>query len=156
VCWQTDDRGYRSTPPSGEYRNSKADFSAAPSGAQPRKTPPRHASASAGSRLSPTAMTASPAPCGSRRSASQQGVARFCEVWTYGAGWVTLMFERVAGAAALGTNGPEKLRGRGWIRMRIRCMKYKRIWKLDNRRLKRRHIQHMGFVTCREVYVSAR
>jgi RNA-directed DNA polymerase len=43
-----------------------------------------------------------------------------------------------------------------WIRMRIRCMKYKRIWKTDNRRLKRRHIQRMGFVTCREVYLSAR
>jgi group II intron reverse transcriptase/maturase len=43
-----------------------------------------------------------------------------------------------------------------WIRMRIRCMKYKRIWKSDNRRLKRRHIAHMGFVTCREVYVSAK
>ena len=43
-----------------------------------------------------------------------------------------------------------------WIRMRIRCMKYKRIWKSDNRRLKRRHIVHMGFMTCREVYLSAR
>lgn len=43
-----------------------------------------------------------------------------------------------------------------WIRMRIRCMKYKRIWKTDNRRLKRRHIRRMGFVTCREVYLSAR
>jgi RNA-directed DNA polymerase len=43
-----------------------------------------------------------------------------------------------------------------WIRMRIRCMKYKRIWKSDNRRLKRRHIAHMGFMTCREVYLSAR
>jgi RNA-directed DNA polymerase len=43
-----------------------------------------------------------------------------------------------------------------WIRMRIRCMKYKRIWKTDNRRLKRRHIQRMGFVLCREVYLSAR
>jgi RNA-directed DNA polymerase len=43
-----------------------------------------------------------------------------------------------------------------WIRMRIRCMKYKRLWKTDNRRLKRRHIQRMGFVLCREVYLSAR
>jgi RNA-directed DNA polymerase len=43
-----------------------------------------------------------------------------------------------------------------WIRLRIRCMKYKRIWKTDNRRLKRRHIQRMGFVLCREVYLSAR
>ena len=44
----------------------------------------------------------------------------------------------------------------GWIRMRIRCMKYKRIWKSDTRRLKRRHSEHMGFMTCREVYVGAR
>ena len=43
-----------------------------------------------------------------------------------------------------------------WIRMRIRCMKYKRIWKTDNRRLKSRHIRRMGFVLCREIYLSAR
>jgi group II intron reverse transcriptase/maturase len=43
-----------------------------------------------------------------------------------------------------------------WIRMRIRGMKYKRIWKTDNRRLKSRHISRMGFVLCREVYVGAR
>ena len=43
-----------------------------------------------------------------------------------------------------------------WIRMRIRCMKYKRIWKTDNRRLKSRHISRRGFVLCREVYVGAR
>jgi len=43
-----------------------------------------------------------------------------------------------------------------WIRMRIRCMKYKRIWKTDNRRLKSRHISRMGFVLCREVYVGTR
>jgi hypothetical protein len=43
-----------------------------------------------------------------------------------------------------------------WVRMRIRCMKVKRIWKTDNRRLKSRHIMRMGFVTCREVYLSAK
>jgi RNA-directed DNA polymerase len=43
-----------------------------------------------------------------------------------------------------------------WIRMRIRCMKDKRIWKTDNRRVKRRHIERMGFVLCREVYLSAK
>jgi RNA-directed DNA polymerase len=43
-----------------------------------------------------------------------------------------------------------------WIRMRIRCMKYKRIWKTDNRRVKRRHIRRRGFVLCREVYVGTR
>ena len=43
-----------------------------------------------------------------------------------------------------------------WIRRRIRCMKYKRIWKTDHRRLKSRHIRRMGFVLCREVYVGTR
>jgi hypothetical protein len=43
-----------------------------------------------------------------------------------------------------------------WIRMRIRCMKYKRIGKTDNRRLKSRHISRRGFVLCREVYGGAR
>jgi hypothetical protein len=42
-----------------------------------------------------------------------------------------------------------------WIRRRIRCMKDKRMWKTDNRRVQRRHMQRMGVVLCREVYVSA-
>jgi hypothetical protein len=42
-----------------------------------------------------------------------------------------------------------------WIRMRLRCMKDKRMWKTDNRRVKCRHMQRMGVVLCREVYVSA-
>ncbi len=41
-----------------------------------------------------------------------------------------------------------------WIRKRIRCMKYKRIWMTDNRRLKNKHIRRMGFLTCREAYLS--
>ncbi len=40
-----------------------------------------------------------------------------------------------------------------WIRRRIRSMKYKRIWKTDNRRLKNKHIYRMGLVTCREIYL---
>jgi hypothetical protein len=43
-----------------------------------------------------------------------------------------------------------------WIRMRIRCMQYKRIWKTANRRLKSRHISRMGFVLCREVSVGTK
>jgi RNA-directed DNA polymerase len=43
-----------------------------------------------------------------------------------------------------------------WIRMRIRCRKYKRLWKTDNRRVKRRHMQRMGCVLCREVYLGSR
>ncbi len=43
-----------------------------------------------------------------------------------------------------------------WIRKRIRCMKYKRIWMTDNSRLLNRFIRRLGFVTCREIYLSAR
>jgi len=43
-----------------------------------------------------------------------------------------------------------------WIRMRFRCMKYKRIWKTDNCRLKNKHIRRRGLLTCRMVYLSAR
>lgn len=41
-----------------------------------------------------------------------------------------------------------------WIRKRIRCMKYKRIWMTDNRRMKNKHIKRMEFQTCTEVYLS--
>ena len=44
----------------------------------------------------------------------------------------------------------------GWIRKRIRCVRYKRIWRTDNRRLLNRRIQRIGFVTCREAYLSGR
>ena len=42
-----------------------------------------------------------------------------------------------------------------WIRKRIRCMKYKRIWKTDNRRLKDKHIKNMGLLSCRELCLSS-
>jgi len=42
-----------------------------------------------------------------------------------------------------------------WLRKRIRCMKYKRIWRTDNRRMRNKHIRKAGFLTCREVYLSA-
>ena len=42
-----------------------------------------------------------------------------------------------------------------WLRRRIRSMKYKRIWKTDNWRLKNRYIQRIGVLTCREAYLSA-
>lgn len=35
-----------------------------------------------------------------------------------------------------------------WIRVRVRCMKYKRKWHTDNRRLKNKHIENMGLVSC--------
>jgi len=37
-----------------------------------------------------------------------------------------------------------------WIRMRLRAMKYKRKWHTDNRRLKNKHIENMGVLSCRE------
>jgi group II intron reverse transcriptase/maturase len=42
-----------------------------------------------------------------------------------------------------------------WIRRRIRSMKYNRIWKTDNRRMKNRYIYRMGFVTCRQIFLIA-
>lgn len=37
-----------------------------------------------------------------------------------------------------------------WIRMRVRCMKYKRKWHTDNRRLKNAHIENLELISCRE------
>lgn len=36
-----------------------------------------------------------------------------------------------------------------WMRTRIRCMKYKRIWITDRRRLRNKHIGRMGLLECR-------
>lgn len=38
-----------------------------------------------------------------------------------------------------------------WIRMRIRCMKYKRKWHTDNRRFKNKHIVRRGLKSCKEL-----
>jgi len=35
-----------------------------------------------------------------------------------------------------------------WIRKRIRCMKYKRISRADNRRMKTKHIHRLGLLSC--------
>jgi group II intron reverse transcriptase/maturase len=42
-----------------------------------------------------------------------------------------------------------------FIRRRIRCMKYERIWRTDNQRLHNRHIYRLGFTSCRDVFLSA-
>lgn len=39
-----------------------------------------------------------------------------------------------------------------WIRKRIRCMKYKRIWHTDNHRLLKKHIRQMGLLSCYDLY----
>lgn len=38
-----------------------------------------------------------------------------------------------------------------WLRTRIRCMKYKRIWKTDRRRLRNKHIARIGLQACLEL-----
>jgi group II intron reverse transcriptase/maturase len=39
-----------------------------------------------------------------------------------------------------------------WIRKRIRCMKYKRIWLTDNWRYTVKHIKKMGLLSCFDLY----
>lgn len=39
-----------------------------------------------------------------------------------------------------------------WIRRRIRCMKYKRINKIDNHHLLNKHIRQMGLLSCYDLY----
>lgn len=39
----------------------------------------------------------------------------------------------------------------GWIRRRIRCMKYKRIWHTDNLRMKNKYIHRLGLLSCRDL-----
>lgn len=39
-----------------------------------------------------------------------------------------------------------------WIRARIRCMKFNRKWKTDNRRLRLKHLRNRGLVNLRDFY----
>jgi group II intron reverse transcriptase/maturase len=39
-----------------------------------------------------------------------------------------------------------------WIRMRLRCMKYKRKWKTDNRRLRLKHLKNKGLISLYDFY----
>ena len=43
-----------------------------------------------------------------------------------------------------------------WIRKRIRCMKYKRIWHSDNWRLKNKHIHRLGLLSCRDLCLAVK
>lgn len=43
-----------------------------------------------------------------------------------------------------------------WIRMRVRSQKYKRKWHTDNRRLKNKHIENLGLLSCREQCLLAK
>lgn len=41
-----------------------------------------------------------------------------------------------------------------WIRKRIRCMKYKRLWRTDNCKLKNKHIKRMGLLFCHDLCLA--
>jgi RNA-directed DNA polymerase len=41
-----------------------------------------------------------------------------------------------------------------WVRKRVRCMKYKRIWKTDNWRMKINHIKRMGLLFCTDLCLA--
>ena len=43
-----------------------------------------------------------------------------------------------------------------WIRMRLRCMRYKRKWKTDNRRLRLKHFRRMGLLSMQDFLSSTR
>jgi RNA-directed DNA polymerase len=43
-----------------------------------------------------------------------------------------------------------------WIRMRLRSQKYKRKWHTDNRRLKNKHIENLGVLSCRKQCLLAK
>ena len=43
-----------------------------------------------------------------------------------------------------------------WIRKRIRCMKYKRISRADNRRMKIKHIHRLGLLSCRDLCLAVK
>ena len=41
-----------------------------------------------------------------------------------------------------------------WLRMRIRCMKYKRKWRTDNGRMKNKYITRLGLLSCRDLCIA--
>ena len=43
-----------------------------------------------------------------------------------------------------------------WIRKRIRCMKYKRISRNDNWRMKKKYIYRLGLLSCRELCLAVK
>jgi len=42
-----------------------------------------------------------------------------------------------------------------WIRKRLRCMKFKRIWQTDNRRMKNKHFRRLGLLSCGDLCLAA-
>ena len=43
-----------------------------------------------------------------------------------------------------------------WIRKRLRCMKYKRIWHTDNWRMKNKYFHRFGLLSCREFCLTVK
>jgi RNA-directed DNA polymerase len=43
-----------------------------------------------------------------------------------------------------------------WIRKRLRCMKYKRIWHTDNWRMKNKYFRRLGLLSCRELCLTVK
>ena len=43
-----------------------------------------------------------------------------------------------------------------WIRKRIRCLKFKRIWHSDNYRMKNLHLRRLGLLSCRELCLAVK
>jgi group II intron reverse transcriptase/maturase len=43
-----------------------------------------------------------------------------------------------------------------WIRKRLRCMKFKRIWHTDNRRMKNKHFRRLGLLSCGDLCLAAK
>jgi hypothetical protein len=43
-----------------------------------------------------------------------------------------------------------------WIRKRIRCMKFKRISRADNRRMKTKYIRRLGLLSCRDLCLAVK
>ena len=41
-----------------------------------------------------------------------------------------------------------------WIRMRLRCMKFKRKWRTDNRRMRRKHLLRRGLLNLSDFYAT--
>ncbi len=41
-----------------------------------------------------------------------------------------------------------------WIRKRLRCMKFKRIWRTDNKRLRIKHLKRLGLLSCRDLCMA--
>ncbi len=54
------------------------------------------------------------------------------------------------------TNITQFTRLDSWVRKRLRCMKYKRSWHTDNRRMKNKYLHRLGLLSCRDLCLAAK